>query len=138
MSDKKISGGFFKMLGRHSSSKSSSAGHSGNAQVSIPDVAQDTDFTSHQQVAPQQTDAEQGGAYSRARPSWPWMRKGKIAYARKSVPMPIKETFQMSDHLPERIPTPTEDEADDHESIIQIIEHNRRCHRTCFCQMRTP
>jgi hypothetical protein len=51
------------------------------------------------------------------------MMKGKIAYARKSVPMPIKETFQMPEHLPERTPTPTEDEADDHDSIVQIIEH---------------
>jgi hypothetical protein len=51
------------------------------------------------------------------------MRKGKIAYARKSVLMPIKETFQMPDHLPERTPTPTEDEAEDHDSSIQIIEH---------------
>jgi hypothetical protein len=52
------------------------------------------------------------------------MRKGKIAYARKSVLMPIKETFQMPDHLPERTPTLTEDEAEDHDSSIQIIEHN--------------
>jgi hypothetical protein len=64
MSDKK-SGGFFKRFGLHSSSRSSSAGHSGNAQVSIPDVAQDTDFSSHHQVAPQQVDVEQGGDHSR-------------------------------------------------------------------------
>jgi hypothetical protein len=51
------------------------------------------------------------------------MRKGKIAYARKSVPMPIKETFRMHEHLPERTPTLTEDEADDHDSSVQIIEH---------------
>jgi hypothetical protein len=38
------------------------------------------------------------------------MRKGKFAYARKSVSMPIKETFQIPEHLPKRTPTPTEDE----------------------------
>jgi hypothetical protein len=53
----------------------------------------------------------------------PWMRKGKIAYARKSVPLPIKETFQMPEHLPERTATPTEDGAEDHDSSIQIIEY---------------
>jgi hypothetical protein len=66
MSDKKSNGGFFKMLGRRSSSRSSSVGHGGNAQVSIPNVAQDTDFSSHQQVAPPQPDVEYGGPTSRS------------------------------------------------------------------------
>jgi hypothetical protein len=54
------------------------------------------------------------------------MRKGKFAYARKSVPMPIKETFQMPERLSEHTPTPTEDEEeeeDDHDSSIQFMEH---------------
>jgi hypothetical protein len=46
------------------------------------------------------------------------MRKGKIDYARKSVPMPIKETFQMSDHLPKCTPTPTEEDVEDHDSSV--------------------
>jgi hypothetical protein len=58
-------------------------------------------------------------------------------YARMSLLMPIKETFQMPDHLPERSPTPTEDEAEDHDSNIQIIEHKRRRRRTYFCLTRT-
>jgi hypothetical protein len=134
MSEKKGSGSgrFFKMLGRKGSSKSSS-GHSGNAQVSIPEVAQDTDFTSQPppQGPSQPLEVTQRGAHSGAGPSWPWARKGKLAYARKSVPMPIKETFQIPPNLPERTPTPTEDEEEEeeiemgeHDSSVQIMEHH--------------
>jgi hypothetical protein len=71
MSEKKSSVGFFKMLGRCSSSRNSSVGHSRNAHVSILDVAQHTIFTSHQQVARPQPVVEQGDPSSRAGSSWP-------------------------------------------------------------------
>jgi hypothetical protein len=133
MSEKKSggSGRFFKMLGRKGSSRSSS---SGNARVDIPDTVQDTNFSSqptHQGTSrPHET--VQREAHSGAGPSWPWARKGKLSYARKSVPMPIKETFQIPPNLPERTPTPTEDEeeedeepeVEEHDSSIQIMEHH--------------
>jgi hypothetical protein len=126
MSEKKSSGGFFKRLGRRGSSGSSS-GQSGNAQVSIPEVAQDTDFNSQPPAPTQPAAVMHGGSHSGAGPSWPWARKGKFAYARKSVPMPIKQIFQMPGHLPERTPTLTEDEEEgeeDHDSGVQIMEHH--------------
>jgi hypothetical protein len=47
-------------------------------------------------------------------------RRGRFAYAKKSVPMPIRETFKMLDHIPEKYETTTEDE--DEESV-QITQH---------------
>jgi hypothetical protein len=117
MAEKK-SDGFFKGFGRRSSSKINLGGQSGNAQVSIPEVTQEPDDSGYYTMVPQRKVGQEMPVLE-AGPSRA-ARRGTFAYAKKRVPMPIREPFQMPDHIPERSETPTKD---DKKESVQIVEH---------------